>query len=745
MRTTRTLSIAAALGLGMSFIASANVVYNSETTNAWFDAQIATSPELTLRWAPPQLGGEADVKGAPNAYYIALDTDLDDPLIYTAEGASADVAVVAAEMTATVNATEPQIDDVPQAALTVLGTSSATNWVGLVGNESGEATWVTFPSPLPVAGESYSVRIEFDQRQGEARRIRYLVEGTVLGDGWYPNPKASAGNISNVSFSGSGDIAALAGENITENTLSFTNVTETQGFDFSNGEVRVWAAIQGYENVTAELKLVDFTSGGERSIGKAQSLTGEASWDLSSLTAGGTYGYTIVAKDAGGHEIATQTGTFTAAKWPTNIWFGADASKSTLEERVKGGSWNTAEPAIEGSAYVIEEDALFNVTDQKPGSNHVTRVDTKVTFETLVDVNSLQDVTEEEDALGGFVAAKSDETPQWMALTKKDGEVQWVALTGDIAPEVNVPYVVRAEVDFISATKRVRFLVSADNGVTFAPLSDGTSQWIDLATQAKYSLAAVELKGSGKVAKFEATVANKALAVVGGKEYDSMDEALAAAKKSGNAIELLTSATIEPKDQGTYEIAPGAYQYASGGKVSSDPKTIVVTEPGKPPVVRPSTEEMNNVKTPEDKPFKNINNLREFLERNGVTAYTGDDASATAITAAMRDVPEDAENGLELWKDYALGINKTDSVAPVTVPTGDVDPANITLAIPKVVAAIAADKPSGDYSFSFKVVNANDATEEIPQESPAGIKIPLDAGTGTYEIKVIFTATPAND
>lgn len=731
MRTTRTLAIAAALGLGMVSVASANVVYDSETTNEWFNANIKTSSALSSEWTCPK-DGEAAVKGESNAYYIALDTDLDDPLTYAAARASEPVAIVAAEMTATVNASVPELKDVPQAALCVIGTASATNWVGLIGDGNGGTNWVTFSTPVPVAGETYSVRIEFDQRQDQ-RKIRYRVGDTVLGNGWYPNPKATdVANIQSVSFSGSGDIAALTGENITENTLAFRGLTQTNGFDYTNGTISISADIQGYENVTAELKLVDFTSGAERSIGEAQSLTGGASWDLSSLTAGGTYGYTIVAKDAGGHEIATQTGTFTAAKWPTNIWFGADASKSTLEERVKGGSWNTAEPAIEGSAYVIEEDALFNVTDQKPGSNHVTRVDTKVTFETLVDVNSLQDVTEEEDALGGFVAAKSGETPQWMALTK-NGSVQWVALTGDIQPAVNVPYVVRAEVDFISDVKRVRFLVSDDDGVTFAPLSDGASQWIALATQEKYSLAAVELKGSGKVAKFEATVANKALAVVDGVEYDSMDEALAAAKDGTKSITLLTNATIEPKEKGSYDIAPGTHQYVSGGKVSSDPKTIVVTEPGQPPVVRPSTEEMKSVKTPAGNSYKDINSLRDFLERHGVAAYTGD-LGYEAITQEMNGVPTGSKNNLPLWEDYVMGIEPTDSVTPEYTPSADKDTANFSLQVPALGEAIKDHKPSGDYAIKYKI-NQN-ASVMMPDTGI--IPVTLPAAATDYNVSIVL-------
>lgn len=734
MRTTRTLAIAATLGLGVSFVASANVVYDSETTNEWFGVNMSTLKTTDLSsdpWCLPPNGGEAAVVSAAegSANVIRLDTDLDDPLTYTADGASTNVAVVAATMTATVNATEPEIVDAPQAALAVIGTATATNWVGLVGDGNGGTEWVTFSSPVPVAGETYSVRIEFDQRPGEARRIRYLVEGTVLGAGWYPNPKASPVNISSVSFSGSGDIAAIDGENITENTLAFNAPTATEGFDFTNGTISVSAVLDGYESATAVLKVVDFRTGEETTF-DTRSLGGEspASWDLSALTAGGIYDYTIEAK-VGDKTVATKTGTYTAAKWPTNVWFGADASKST--ERVKGGSWANGEPEIEDSAYVIDEDALFNVADQKPGSNHVTRVDAVVTFESLVDAATLDS---EEDALGGFVAAKSGETPQWMALTSNT-EQPWAALTGGLVPGVNVPYVIRAEIDFLSSDKRVRYLVSDDDGTNFYPLANGEGkQWIPLADASKGTLAKVELKGAGSLAKFEAKVADKALAKVDDKECDSMDEALAAAKDNGKAITLLTNATIEPTEQGKYAIAAGDYYYVSGGKVASGDKTIIIDEPGKPPVVRPSDATMSEVKTPNGKPYKNYDSLRKFLERNKVGGYTKDNADAQSISNALETT---GANTLPLWQDYALGIDPTNSVAPVTVPTGDTDNAHITLAIPAIAAAIAAKKPSGDYGLSFKIVNEK-TKDETPVSDTCVIQIPLD--TGTYSIKVDFTA-----
>ena len=117
-----------------------------------------------------------------------------------------------------------------------------------------------------------------------------------------------------------------------------------------------------------------------------------------------------------------------------------------------------------------------------------------------------------------------------------------------------------------------------------------------------------------------------------------MAEALAAAGTEGtNTIKLLTNATVDPKNPGSYDITPDGHLYVSGGNVSTDlinTKTIVVDPSGKP-VVRPSTETMKQVQTPEGAHYKDVNKLRAFLERNGVTEYQNENATAES-TAVFR-------------------------------------------------------------------------------------------------------------
>lgn len=727
MRTTRLLATVAILGIAFSFRASAKVVYDSETTNEWFSVDMSTLTPDALKvspWTSPK-DGEATVENK----VIKLDTDLDDPLKYTPSQASADVAIVAAKMTATVNVSEPELKDPPQAALCVIGTETATNWVGLVGSATGRK-WEKFTTLAPVAGETYSVRIEFDQRPGE-RKIRYLVDGVVLSgagspDGWYPNPQAGAAKISNVSFSGTGDIEALDGENITENTFEFVNPTETAGYDFTNGSFSVGAEIQGYTGVKATLKVVDFT-GKQKTLGEKDLSSGQApvQWDLTELEAGGFYDYTVEVK-VGDQVIDTLSGTFYAANWPADIWFGADATGGS--DNVTNGAWvSTAKPNVENNAYTIDDEAIFNVAEgvRSKGSGHVTRVDAVVTFDALVANPAMP----EGDAFGGFVATQDG----WRALT----EGEWILLQGGVSPETGVPYVIRAEVDFHTDGRGVRYFVAMSAEPTdedFVPLYDEKgNQWIQLANNSATTLQQVELHGSGKVAKFEATVADKAIAEVDDVKYDTMDEAFEAAGTNGeHVITLLTNATVEPKKPGSYDIAPNSYHYASGGEVSDDTestKTIVIDESGEP-VVRPSTEEMKKVTTPAGKSYKNINSLRDFLERNDVAAYTGD-LGYEAITEEMNRVPTGSKNNLPLWEDYVMGIEPEDSVDPVTTPAGDTATDGITLAIP----AIAAGKPSGDYDLVFKVLDAQNA-EKTTTVDANGIKIPL--ATGKYKVKVIF-------
>ena len=117
-------------------------------------------------------------------------------------------------------------------------------------------------------------------------------------------------------------------------------------------------------------------------------------------------------------------------------------------------------------------------------------------------------------------------------------------------------------------------------------------------------------------------------------------------------------------------------------------------------------------------------NFRAFLTANAKTPYEAADANEDDIGDALKGA---GNNTLPLWQDYVLGIKPTDSVKPVTIPTGDIDTEKITLAIP----AIDTTKYSGDYNITYKV-------DETTCTGPSAIKVPLTK-TATYQMKIVLT------
>lgn len=541
MRTKKALAVAVMVGMMTCLQAFGTIVYPKENEIPWFDANVSTITDKSEMEDPPWgFPADEDAVAITTPGRISLDTDFNDPLTYAA-GDSSNVAVVVASFTVMPNDAAPEIGETPQAALTVVGNETAgTNWVGMVGDTNGYR-WETFSNaPAPVVGENYSIRIEFDQREG-SRKIRYFVDGTMLGTGWYDNPKGdTAQTISSVSFAGSGDITALTGTNIEEKAvIEVAFGADTPGYDFTNGCINVTVSKAAGK---LRLTVVDFDG---NTVGEPQDIdveVGDKRIDVSglvgkALTPGGIYSYAIEVLDADGDSVTNKYGAFEAAVVGSDVWFLADAATDT----VTGGHWDpTLTP--QDNFYVIEDDTSF-ILNQK-GTNCVTRIDATVVFDTLVETNSLE---VEEEAFGGFVAVTSAVNTAWMAFSLKNEQPAWIELTGAISPAVGVPYIVRAEVDFLSDTKRVRYLVSDDAGTNFYPLANGTTQWLPFASE-KDELSQVQLKGAGKLAKLEAKIADKALATVGGVKYDDMAAAMAA----GENITLLTNVTVQPTEPGTW-------------------------------------------------------------------------------------------------------------------------------------------------------------------------------------------------
>ncbi len=123
----------------------------------------------------------------------------------------------------------------------------------------------------------------------------------------------------------------------------------------------------------------------------------------------------------------------------------------------------------------------------------------------------------------------------------------WRLLSGGFAPQVGTDYVVRLEGDFADATSPlVRLSVSEDGGAAFTTLSDTTTgaEWFAPSDATKSGLAGVKALGPLGIASLRGTLANAAVAEFGGIRYDSLAEALRAARRAGGGtVTLLTNAT----------------------------------------------------------------------------------------------------------------------------------------------------------------------------------------------------------
>ena len=560
------IAVAAATAFfGIALSASAGIVYPSEATTNWFTVVAADANLSASEWTVPTDG--AEVVG--NA--IQIDTDVTEPLKYQPASASGPVAVVNANISVLPNASLPAVGDLgdAQAAITVVTNTEyeCLEWHGLA-NVSGSAAWVKLIGNTPVPGAEYGIQIVVDNHNA-TKRIRYAVTpdggaAVVLtdtnGDAWLGNPR-NLTSVTAVAFAGSGTVGNFSGDNLTDDGAEIALEPEVAGYDFTNGVVKAVVTLPDNpsgSDRTAVLTVVNFDNGETMSYG-SQSVTSsgqEVSWALTNLTAGGTYSYTVEVT-SGGSSSVVKSGTFTAANWTADCWFGLGNSSGT-ESDMTNGVFSGA--TFADSKWGVDTNAEFKVTDIAPGSNAVSRVDTRYSFESFIDAESLERLGN--DAVGGIVAV-GDGGGAWYAYTGVDDpDTGWQALDGGVTPVTNTEYIVRAEFDFMSETHRVRYLVSS-NGVSFVPLTLGTSEWIDLVSQDAGSLSSVEMAGKGYVKTISAKVADKAVAVSNGVKYNTLWEAL----RYGNGeVTLLTSATLKPSDipagsYGPYTIIVNGYHY----------------------------------------------------------------------------------------------------------------------------------------------------------------------------------------
>ena len=560
---TRKIAIAvaatASFGMVLAVSAAGDFYPGGEFTNNWFNANLPTAADVAsistgAPWTAPG-GGSASIE----SHVLKFDADATSPLVYTpTAGASGKLALVNVSLVVEPNIVMPTIDglDNAQAALSVVTNTTSGNldWVGIV-RDGGTRKWVVLDGSHPAAGSSYDVQIAIDNTGDKL--IRYAVKPSSATDysilhtnsvEWFENPKLDMTSVSAVAFAGAGQVDDLSGVSIQNDGADVSLTGGSHGVDFTNGTVTAVVTIPA-DNAsasarTAILTVVKFD--GTKQVYDAQGVTSgqTISWDLSNLTPGGVYSYSLSVKS--GNEVReVKSGTFTAAIWDPDYWFKAVVSGG--EACVTNGQWNGAvELNVDDARWDVSSEALFSVADKAPGSNVVTRVDTTYSFETFVDLESLEPL--DSTAVGGIVAVEGG---IWYAYAADGGNADpsWQALAGAVVPETNSVYVIRAEFDFMSSVHRVRYSVSDDAGANFCPLTLGGNEWIRLAAENVGTLSSVGMSGKGYVKSIYARVADKSVVKDGaGRRYDTIWDAVGALDSDGESLTLLTGATFKPSN-----------------------------------------------------------------------------------------------------------------------------------------------------------------------------------------------------
>ena len=555
MTRKMTVGAAAAAFFGTILAASAasGVVWNAETTNAWF----AASTSSLSGWTTPTGGGTAEVVGNT----IVFDTEVSDSLKYQpTEGASGPVALVNVKMIVDPNASMPSTDGLSeaQAALSVVTNSQSGGvyWIGLKSDDNDSCEWVPLDDGAdgPTVGVTYDVQIAVDNHASESKRIRYAVkpEGnaayTILkiggeGDGWLTNPQSAKSSVDKVAFAGAGTITSLVGTNIVETIATVDSTTNELGYDFTNGTItavvsvpsgdysgkQVKLTVKGLDGTTTLVEQMKYIEQGYTSV--------ELDISSSNLTKGGAYSYTVEILTNGVSCGEVKSGTFVAANWlDGDYWFAAKNDGTITNGTFAGATFNN-------DKWEVLTNAQFVVNNKTDGEGKLTRVDTSYSFETFIDTESLERL---DDAVGGIVAVSNDTSVSWYAFTG-DGDNGWETLAGGCTPVANDSYVIRAEFDFASTmpNKRVRYAVSSDGGANFSPFTLGGNEWIALAAPSN-GLSSVGMSGKGSVGSICATLANTAVATNSvGTKFDTLWQALSS-KTEG--ITLLTNATLKPEN-----------------------------------------------------------------------------------------------------------------------------------------------------------------------------------------------------
>ena len=487
--------------------------------------------------------------------------------------------------------------------------------------------------------------------------------------------------------------------------FSNVDVYDAAGYDWTNRVVTVTGLPAGTE-VALALSSAN-GSAPATTVTATSDLQGVAVIDVPTAP-GANYAYTI---SEGGEVIGT--GTFYTGGWNVNgEWFltAPDGHGGATEVN---GAWRVPPVVTNDDSFAVGESSAFALaeTARAEGGEKLVRVETRIVYPAIPVEGATPTSLSLSDSIAAIRPIRSmlaGGAGRWVALVGGT----WTMLSGDIEPDIGIPYIVRMEGDFSLSDPRVRFSVSEDNGTTFAPLSDSSTgaEWLVATDATRRALAEVATMGEGTIAGISGALSNADVATAEGTGYATLEEALA----SGGEVSLLTNATWpDPAPVGTHTAPSGGYDIRGAavqdGRIVVQSGYAVVGGDGK------------------------INIDFEALQGLGIATAN---KSPAEIAAALQ---ANGANGIPKWQSYVLGLDPSNPdarpQATIAVNGGKIELSLFGIEVNDAAGATVTYKV-------YEVSDLSDTTQVVPVggdravDTPAELDMDAESASHFYRLGV---------
>ncbi|MCQ2390495.1 MAG: hypothetical protein MJ240_03645 [Kiritimatiellae bacterium] len=348
-------------------------------------------------------------------------------------------------------------------------------------------------------------------------------------------------------------------DNVSPNTWLFRNVVfETDlpptpslvmdepqlGWNLTNANIRIELDHLPVSSPAQYLALTIRDAAGDVVAAHTQMADHAGAYDIQVAlpAAGAHYTYSATLQDGPFLTTASITRETFAGSAAPDIWFQANV-EGNRPTGVNGTWRHTPGNNRPDGTYDVIGGADFTLSDTTAGSNRTVSTEVLYPVEEL----SLRDGGQiPQESLVGICAASSEtDGAYWCGMRMgPSGEREWLPLTGD-TPKVGETYHIRTEIDFLATPPVARYGVRLVGETAYRVLTDdaGTA-WHPVGEPQAQTLREIRLLGHGAVGAITGTIADGAVAEVRGVRYDSLNEALAAAK--GETVTLLADVAFTP-------------------------------------------------------------------------------------------------------------------------------------------------------------------------------------------------------